>query len=43
MTNTASESPLKVGLLSMGDMGAGIASLLVASGFPVATNCEGRR
>ena len=33
----------KVGILSMGDMGAGIGRLLVAHGIPVATNCEGRR
>ncbi|POR32076.1 Uncharacterized protein TPAR_07713 [Tolypocladium paradoxum] len=33
---------LKVGILSLGDMGAGIAGLLVARGFAVATNCQGR-
>ncbi len=33
----------KIGLLSIGDMGAGIARLLVANGFSVATNCSGRR
>ncbi|KAG8419854.1 hypothetical protein J3458_004687 [Metarhizium acridum] len=32
----------KVGILSMGDMGAGIAKLLIAHGFSVATNCRGR-
>jgi 3-hydroxyisobutyrate dehydrogenase-like beta-hydroxyacid dehydrogenase len=33
----------KIGLLSIGDMGVGIAKLLVASGFTVATNISGRR
>ncbi|KAK0389601.1 hypothetical protein NLU13_3176 [Sarocladium strictum] len=33
---------LKVGILSMGEMGVGIAKLLIAHGFPVATNCQGR-
>lgn len=33
----------KIGILSIGDMGMGIARLLVASGFAVATNCKGRR
>jgi 3-hydroxyacyl-CoA dehydrogenase len=36
-------SKLKVGILSMGEMGVGIAKLLIAHGFPVATNCQGRR
>ncbi|KUI53955.1 2-hydroxy-3-oxopropionate reductase [Cytospora mali] len=31
-----------VGILSIGDMGMGIAKLLVAKGFSVATNCQGR-
>ncbi|PHH92605.1 hypothetical protein CDD83_6666 [Cordyceps sp. RAO-2017] len=31
-----------VGILSLGDMGAGIARVLVAQGFPVVTNCEDR-
>ncbi|KAJ6446290.1 6-phosphogluconate dehydrogenase, NAD-binding protein [Purpureocillium lavendulum] len=31
-----------VGVLSLGDMGAGIARLLMARGFAVATNCQGR-
>ncbi|UNI14485.1 hypothetical protein JDV02_001110 [Purpureocillium takamizusanense] len=35
--------PLVVGILSLGDMGAGIARLLKARGFLVATNCQGRR
>ncbi|RYP51963.1 hypothetical protein DL768_002759 [Monosporascus sp. mg162] len=36
-------SPLaKIGILSIGDMGAGIAKLLVANGFSVATNCGDR-
>ncbi|KKP00810.1 hypothetical protein THAR02_07105 [Trichoderma harzianum] len=34
--------PTKVGILSLGDMGAGIARLLSAHGFPVATNGQGR-
>ncbi|RSM00229.1 hypothetical protein CEP52_009276 [Fusarium oligoseptatum] len=37
------DSPIaKIGLLSIGDMGAGIANLLVAHNFAVATNCSGR-
>ncbi|OAA43195.1 6-phosphogluconate dehydrogenase, NAD-binding protein [Metarhizium rileyi] len=32
----------KIGILSMGDMGVGIAKLLAAHGFLVATNCQGR-
>ncbi|KAM0434531.1 hypothetical protein ACHAPT_003627 [Fusarium lateritium] len=36
------DSIAKVGLLSIGDMGAGIAQLLVAHEFAVATNCSGR-
>ncbi|KAK6843162.1 hypothetical protein PG987_004022 [Apiospora arundinis] len=36
-------SPLaKIGILSIGDMGMGIAKLLIANGFAVATNCKGR-
>ncbi|KAI1103979.1 6-phosphogluconate dehydrogenase C-terminal domain-like protein [Jackrogersella minutella] len=36
-------SPLaKIGIISIGDMGMGIAKLLVANGFAVATNCRGR-
>ncbi|RYP72196.1 hypothetical protein DL771_004326 [Monosporascus sp. 5C6A] len=36
-------SPLaKIGILSIGDMGVGIAKLLVANGFSVATNCSDR-
>jgi 3-hydroxyacyl-CoA dehydrogenase len=35
--------PLKIGIISMGDMGVGIAKLLIAHGYPVATNCQGRR
>ncbi|KAI1386569.1 6-phosphogluconate dehydrogenase C-terminal domain-like protein [Hypoxylon trugodes] len=36
-------SPLaKIGIISIGDMGVGIAKLLVANGFSVATNCKGR-
>ncbi|KAK8140442.1 hypothetical protein PG984_000508 [Apiospora sp. TS-2023a] len=33
----------KIGILSIGDMGMGIAKLLIANGFTVATNCKGRR
>jgi len=36
-------APVKVGILSIGDMGVGIARLLVANGFSVLTNCKGRR
>ncbi|KAK7969231.1 hypothetical protein PG988_008304 [Apiospora saccharicola] len=32
----------KIGILSIGDMGMGIAKLLIANGFAVATNCKGR-
>ncbi|KAI0815861.1 6-phosphogluconate dehydrogenase [Xylaria sp. FL0064] len=36
-------SPLaKIGVISIGDMGMGIAKLLIANGFAVATNCKGR-
>ncbi|CAK7225381.1 hypothetical protein SCUCBS95973_005844 [Sporothrix curviconia] len=38
----ASQKLAKVGILSIGDMGMGIAKLLVANGFPVATNVAGR-
>ncbi|GAQ45574.1 6-phosphogluconate dehydrogenase C-terminal domain-like protein [Aspergillus tubingensis] len=34
---------VKIGIVSIGEMGAGIASLLVAHGFPVYTNITGRR
>ncbi|KAK8042027.1 hypothetical protein PG993_006550 [Apiospora rasikravindrae] len=34
--------PAKIGILSIGDMGMGIAKLLLANGFAVATNCKGR-
>ncbi|RFU79102.1 hypothetical protein TARUN_3111 [Trichoderma arundinaceum] len=34
--------PTKVGILSLGDMGAGIARLLIAHGFPVSTNGQNR-
>lgn len=40
---TMAASPAKIGILSIGDMGMGIAKLLLASGFAVATNCKGRR
>ncbi|KAI1170547.1 6-phosphogluconate dehydrogenase C-terminal domain-like protein [Nemania sp. FL0916] len=32
----------KIGVISIGDMGVGIAKLLIAHGFSVATNCKGR-
>ncbi|KAI1134366.1 6-phosphogluconate dehydrogenase C-terminal domain-like protein [Hypoxylon sp. FL0543] len=32
----------KIGIISLGDMGSGIAKLLVANGFSVATNVKGR-
>ncbi|KAK6957603.1 hypothetical protein Daesc_000390 [Daldinia eschscholtzii] len=32
----------KIGIISIGDMGVGIAKLLVANGFSVATNAKGR-
>ena len=38
-----SEKVPKVGILSLGSMGAGLASVLIAHGFPVATNVQGRR
>ncbi|CEI38903.1 hypothetical protein FVEN_g11217 [Fusarium venenatum] len=41
MSNT-SESKPKIGLLSIGDMGVGIAKLLIAHGFVVATNISSR-
>lgn len=33
----------KIGIISIGDMGVGIAKLLIANGFSVATNIKGRR
>lgn len=33
----------KIGILSIGDMGMGIAKLLISKGFSVATNGRGRR
>ncbi|KAM0218781.1 hypothetical protein ACHAPQ_002994 [Fusarium lateritium] len=41
MSTTADPMP-KIGLLSIGDMGVGIARLLIAHGFSVATNISGR-
>ncbi|KAI1133683.1 6-phosphogluconate dehydrogenase C-terminal domain-like protein [Nemania abortiva] len=32
----------RIGVISIGDMGMGIAKLLIANGFSVATNCKGR-
>ncbi|KAM0341740.1 hypothetical protein ACHAPU_009873 [Fusarium lateritium] len=40
--STAANSLPKIGLLSIGDMGVGVAKLLNAHGFPVATNIAGR-
>ncbi|XEU96908.1 hypothetical protein FSHL1_002193 [Fusarium sambucinum] len=40
--SNVSESEPKIGLLSIGDMGVGIAKLLIAHGFVVATNISGR-
>jgi 3-hydroxyisobutyrate dehydrogenase-like beta-hydroxyacid dehydrogenase len=42
MSTTADSLP-KIGLLSIGDMGVGIARLLIAHGFSVATNISDRR
>ncbi|KAI1072112.1 hypothetical protein LB507_003117 [Fusarium sp. FIESC RH6] len=41
MSNPSDSKP-KIGLLSIGDMGVGIAKLLIAHGFIVATNITGR-
>ncbi|KAI8217424.1 hypothetical protein K4K53_009202 [Colletotrichum sp. SAR 10_77] len=35
-------TPSKIGVISIGDMGVGIAKLLIAKGFEVATNVKGR-
>lgn len=43
MASKTSTAPMKVGILSVGDMGVGIARLLIAHGIAVATNCQGRR
>ncbi|KAH7627688.1 hypothetical protein B0T09DRAFT_311990 [Sordaria sp. MPI-SDFR-AT-0083] len=32
----------KIGIISMGDMGSALASILIANGYAVATNCTGR-
>lgn len=42
MSNTVDSKP-KIGLLSIGDMGVGVAKLLIAHGFLIATNISGRR
>ncbi|EJT78604.1 hypothetical protein GGTG_03703 [Gaeumannomyces tritici R3-111a-1] len=42
MASQDAPTKAKVAILSLGDMGSGIARLLAARGFPVATNCEGR-
>ncbi|EGO52323.1 hypothetical protein NEUTE1DRAFT_125832 [Neurospora tetrasperma FGSC 2508] len=36
------EPRAKIGIISMGDMGSALASLLIANGYAVATNCTGR-
>ncbi|KAM7194744.1 putative 6-phosphogluconate dehydrogenase [Rhypophila sp. PSN 637] len=36
------EAKLRIGIISMGDMGSGLARLLVAHGYHVVTNCTGR-
>ncbi|KAK0618155.1 6-phosphogluconate dehydrogenase [Bombardia bombarda] len=36
------EPQAKIGIISLGDMGSGLARLLVAKGYAVATNCQGR-
>ncbi|PTD09190.1 hypothetical protein FCULG_00008519 [Fusarium culmorum] len=41
MPNAVNSKP-KIGLLSIGDMGVGVAKLLIAHGFFVATNISGR-
>ena len=38
-----SEALAKVGIISIGDMGVGIAKLLITKGFTVLTNVQGRR
>lgn len=43
MSSSSQSTPTKIGILSLGDMGAGIARLLIAHGFPVATNGQNRR
>ena len=43
LTMATRGASVTVGVLSLGDMGAGIARLLMARGFAVATNCQGRR
>ncbi|KAJ4268396.1 hypothetical protein NW762_002459 [Fusarium torreyae] len=42
MSTSTAKSTSKIGLLSIGDMGVGIARLLIAHGFTVATNISGR-
>ena len=40
----AANQPLaKIGILSIGQMGMGVAELLISSNFAVATNLKGRR
>ncbi|KAF9879897.1 6-phosphogluconate dehydrogenase [Colletotrichum karsti] len=40
--STNGVTPSKIGVISIGDMGVGIAKLLIAKGFNVATNVKGR-
>ncbi|KAK3941577.1 hypothetical protein QBC46DRAFT_458267 [Diplogelasinospora grovesii] len=42
MATTTTQPRAKIGILSMGDMGSGIARLLIAHGYAVATNLAGR-
>jgi 3-hydroxyisobutyrate dehydrogenase-like beta-hydroxyacid dehydrogenase len=39
----AEDKKITVGIISLGDMGSGLARLLVGHGYPVTTNVEGRR
>jgi 3-hydroxyisobutyrate dehydrogenase-like beta-hydroxyacid dehydrogenase len=41
--SSSSEPRAHVGIISIGDMGVGIAKLLIAKGYAVATNATGRR
>ncbi|KAK1776612.1 hypothetical protein QBC45DRAFT_444260 [Copromyces sp. CBS 386.78] len=42
-TETKGQQPrAKIGIISMGDMGSALASLLIVNGYAVATNCTGR-
>jgi len=39
----AEDAKVTIGIISLGDMGSGLARLLVAHGYPVTTNISGRR